>query len=288
MGSVNRLFLLTGLAILLTVASPRADDIETLDVVEDISDAWYLNPQQFPVLDRFTSVYSADGLRRGAMLLIFDHRVREKLSEAPFHDLLGFDAGGLKVGFGYRYGLMNNLDIGMYRLNGTVEIFDTYEFDARYQLLRQRKHGLSLAARAGVSWFVQRYFEDASGGFAQLLANKTFAHTLKLGTGLLYHSESSNVDKASSDPAHSLAIPVMYELRWSPSLAIVGEIVSGVDGYYEAHPVVATGLKMITHRHSFCILVSNSQYPAADGIVTGSSRSFSDAAIGFTITRELD
>jgi hypothetical protein len=282
------LLFLSGLVLFGWSGLTWAEEIETLDDIEDVSDAWYLNPQQFPVLDRFTSVFSATALRRGSVLLDFDHRVRQPLSDEPLHDFLGFDAGGLKIGIGFRYGIIANADIGLYRLNGTVEIFDTYEFDARYQLLHERTHGLSLALRGGVSWFVQPDIEDASGGFFQLLVDKTFAHRVRFGTGLLYHSESSGPDKATGDEAHSLAIPGMLALRLFPSLALVVETVSAVDGYYAAHPMVSIALKKITHGHTFSLLVSNSQYTSADGIITNSDTDFGDAAIGFTITRELD
>lgn len=284
--------LLTLLALLLLGLSGsgqvRADEIETLDEIVDVSEAWYLNPHQFPVLDRFTSVFSGEALRRGSRLFVFDHRVRQRLSEEPFHDFLGFDAGGLKIGIGFRYGIFDNIDVGWYRLNGTVELFDTYEFDVRYQLLSERARGISLAVRAGLSWFANRDADDASGGFLQLLANRTFAHRIKFGTGLLYHSESSNADKSDIDPAHSVAIPGLFELRLSPSLSLVVETVSGIDGYRSAHPVISSALKIITHRHTFSILVSNSQYTSADGIVTNSNTDFGEAAIGFTITRELN
>lgn len=264
-----------------------ADEIETLDDIIDVTDSWYLNPQQYPIFDRAINVFAGEALRPGTMLLVFDHRVRGSLSDDPFHDFLGFDAGGLKVGIGYRYGLYDNLDMGWYRSNGTIETYDTYEFDARYQFRRQRLHNFDMAFRVGFTWFPQKDSEDASGVFYQLLTNKTINHRFRFGTGLLYHSESSNANKADTSDDYSLAIPATLEVRLSPSLSWSSEVVTTIDGYHSAHPVITSALKIITHSHTFAILVTNSQYITADGIVTGSDLDFNDAMIGFTITKEL-
>jgi len=267
--------------------SVLADEIETLDDVEEITDAWYLNPNQFPIIDRGVNVLSGKSLRPGTILMIFDHRVRESLSKDPFHDFLGFDAGGLKVGIGFRYGLIENLDLGLYRLNGTVENYDTYEFDARFQFLQQPIHHFDISTRFGFTWFSQKEKEDASGVFIQLLANKTLAHRFNVGTGLLYHSESSNSNKADNDQAHTFAIPFAFELRLSPTFSWAFESVTTVDGYNETYPAISTAIKIITHRHIFSILFTNTQNISSDGIITGSQSDFGDAAIGFTITKEL-
>jgi len=265
----------------------KGDDFETLDEVIDVSDVWYLNPMQFPVLDRGINVFSGEALRPKTLLMVFDHRVRGSLKDEPFHDFLGFDAGGLKVGIGLRYGLLENVDVGLYRLNGTYESFDTYELDGRWQLRGSRTDGYDLAVRFGFTWFPHKDKDDASGIFGQLLANKTLAHRIRVGCGLLYHSESSGAVKADVDDSHSLAIPALTEFRVSKSLSWVGEVVIPINGYQAQHPLISTSLKIITHRHTFSVLVTNSQYPTADGIVTGSENDFSEAAIGFTITKEL-
>jgi len=265
-----------------------ADEIETLDDVADITDAWYSHPTQYPILDRSINVHTGATLRPGTILWVFDHRVREALSEDPFNDFLGFDAGGVKVGIGLRFGLLENTDVGVYRLNGTVEVFDTYEFDLRHRFLQQRLDGLDLATRVGVTWFSQKNMGDASGGFLQILAGKTWVHRVRIGTGLLYHSESSNAGKSDTDPAHSLAVPGTIEIRLKPSLSWIVEVVSAVGGYRSRYPVISSAFKIITYRHTFSLIVTNSQYITADGIVTNTGRDFSDASFGFTITKELN
>jgi hypothetical protein len=258
-----------------------------LDDIEDVTDAWYMRPLQYPINDRAVNVFTAEALRPGTIFMVFDHRVREALKDDTFHDFLGFDGGGLKIGLGFRYGLMEYLDLGVYRLNGTVEAFDTYEFDARYQFLQERVHGLDLAVRGGGTWFPVKDGEDASGALFQLLGNKTIHHRFRFGTGLLFHSQSSNADKTDADDDHSLAIPASLEVRLSSSMSWVAEAVTTIDGYHSDHPAISSGIKIITHRHTFNVLVTNSQYITADGIVTGSNVNGNDIAIGFTITKEL-
>ena len=59
-------------------------------------------------------------------------------------------------------------------------------------------------------------------------------------------------------------------------------------GYAEAHPIISTALKFVTYRHTFSLVVTNSQYTSADGIVANTYRQAKDLILGFTITREFD
>jgi hypothetical protein len=47
-------------------------------------------------------------------------------------------------------------------------------------------------------------------------------------------------------------------------------------------------LKIITNRHTFAIIFSNSQYITADGLVANTSKGIHDAILGLTITREFN
>jgi hypothetical protein len=266
------------------------DDIEIIEIAEidDVSSDWWQNERAYPVLDRAINVLTARALRMNSFMIIIDHRLRQPLSEKPFYDLLGFDAGGLKVGLGLRYGLYYNLDIGMYRLNGTAEAFDVYEFDARYQFLHQGDYPFDLAFRAGATWFSQEDIEDASGFFGQLLINRLFKHRVNIGSGLLYHSDSSNDVKSVNDDDFSIAVPAYLELRISPRFLINTEMVHSIAGYGSSRPVFSSGIKIITNRHTFAILVTNTRYISADGIVSNSPNGLDDMALGFYITRELN
>ncbi len=268
--------------------APAQEEIETIGKIQDITDAWYMNPEQYPLIDRSINILTPKALRTNSLLIIVDHRTRKELDDEPFHDLLGFDAGGLKIGLGLRYGIMDKTDIGMYRVNGVFEPFDTYEFDARYQFLLQRLHHLDLGARAGFSWFVEQDADDELNGFFQILAGRTFANKYTINTGLLYHSHSWNRNKTEADENHSMAVPLNIEIRPWGGISWLFEVVTAIDGYSSPHSLISTAVKIITNRHTFIIMVTNSQYISASGVVTNAPNEFSDPIVGFTITRELN
>jgi hypothetical protein len=247
----------------------------------------YYSSEYYPVLERTVNILTANPTRRNSFLFIIDHRNRMPINEEPFDNFFGFDGGGLKIGLGLRYGLTDDADIGIYRLNGTAETFDTYEFDFRYRLLRQEKHFVDLAIRPGYTLFVQPHGQDASAGFIQVLINRTFHDRLRLGTGFLYHSDSSNDVKSDRDSNSSSAFFSSLEFRILPQLAWSIEMSETVAGYHSAHPRISSSLKYLTDRHIFSLVFSNSQYTGADGIVSNTDRSFSDIILGFSITREL-
>ena len=249
------------------------EEIEELGEVEEIS-AWSTDDSPRP--ERAVNLMTARTTRKHAFLIIVDHRNRQPVDEDTFHDFFGFDAGGLKIGLGLRFGILDTLDAGVYRLNGTAELFDVYEFDAKYQILRQEDHFLDVAIRPGVTWFSQEGEEDGAGFFGQLLISRSFRDRLTVGTGLLYHSDSSNDAKTVDDTDHSMAVQALLDVRIFPWLAWSMEMAAGVDGYRSAHPIFTTAVRGITHRHTFSLVFSNTQYMSADGVVTNTNRGFSD------------
>lgn len=265
----------------------KEDSIEVTEF-ETIQPGQDFFSQNFARIDRTVSQPLARTIRRGAMMFIVDHRTRQAMDKESFRDFLGLDAGGLKVGLGLRYGLLDNLEIGIYRLNGVAEIFDVYDYDLKYALVQQNQHGLNLAFRVGGSWFAQPEQEDASGFIGQLLADRTFFGRLTLGAGVLYHSESSNEEKNDRDDQYSVAIPVQAELRLNSRVALDLETASTVAGYHSRYPAVTAAIKMITQRHTFSIVAGNHRQISADGAAANSPRGFGDMIIGFTITREFN
>ena len=263
------------------------EEIEEIEEITEIEPSTVWNSNNFPIMDRTINVATPRTMRKLSLLFLMEHRTRQSLRDKPFHDLLGFDSGGLKIGIGLRYGVLDRLEAGFYRLNGTVEIFDTYEFDVKYHFLSDNRFPLDAAIRLGISWFSQDEIDDDAGLFGQLLFGKTIRGRASIGTGLLLHTNSSSDRKSLVDEESSLAIPAQLEVLLTPKWSWNIEVVTNVAGYGEEHPVVSSSLKIMTHRHTFSIVVSNTQYMGADGIVANTSKSLKDAIIGFTITREL-
>jgi len=225
--------------------------------------------------------------RPRTLLVIIDHRVRQPFTEDAWSDYFGFDAGGMKIGLGLRYGILRDLDVGMQRVNGTYEVFDTYELDLRWRFLRQSRHYLDAAVRAGITWFPQPDLPDALGGFGQLLATRTLWSRLTLSLAVLFHSESSGPEKSNLDTAWSLAVGGLALVRLAKFLVWSLEVSGTVAGYGARWPAFSSAVSFLTHRHVFSLVLSNTQYLSADGIVASTPYGFRHLVVGFQIQREL-
>ena len=281
-------------------AAPDDDDVEEVEVTpgpagQDRSLWWGLG---YPQIDRGVNLALPSPVRRGALVLVVDHRTTQPIQDNTWHDYFGLDAGGLKIGLGLRVGVLEGLDAGVYRLSSGADRFDVYQFDARYQLLRQQRHHLDLALRGGVTWFSQQDAEDAVGGLGQLLLARRFFERLTLATGLLFHSDSTNGVKSTEDENWSLAAMVLLDLRIFAWLAWTAEVGVNVAGYGsrdkkdaagESHgswPCFSSSVRFITSRHTFSLVLSNDPYTSGDGGIANTTRGFDKLIVGFTITRE--
>lgn len=273
-----------------TAAAPADEEvIEAADVVvgpkKPGPETWW--GDSWPAWDRVVDAMTARTVRKHTFGTLISHRNYGGFTQRPFHSLFGFDSGLLKVGLGVRFGILNDLDVGILRFNGTSEVFNTYEMDARYNILSQNKFGVDLALRVGLSWFEQYHHSDALGAFVQLLLDRLLFNRVLVGGGLLFHSNSSGPKKSSSDTNSSAALQVYADYRIYDGMSFATELTQNIAGYHLKAPVVTFGPRFITNRHTFSIVLSNSQYTGADGIVTGSDRSFGKWVLGFNITREL-
>jgi hypothetical protein len=278
------------------VAKPAESDIEVLSEVVDLNETqdpaagWY--GKGFPEPVRILALPTARAVRKGGFEFVIDHRsstaIYDKDSKQPFSDMgnnfFGFDSP-IQVGLGLRYGVIADLDVGVYRAGSSFGT-DTYEFDARYQALHQVDMGIDLAARAGVTWFSQPNADDAHGFYGQLLATRLIANRILVSAGWLYHSNSTNNTKYNQDKKWSTAGAIGVEARLAAPVAIDAELVSCVAGYCSKNPAFSAGVKYITSRHTFALVCGNTQYITADGYLTNTDRQWSKLVIGFNITRE--
>jgi hypothetical protein len=259
--------------------------IETVPI-EAVSPAQLWYGFDDPAFDRVVNIYTATPARQGTFIFLVGHRPYEAFTQEPFYDFLGFDGGAIKVPLGLRYGVLDRFDLGILRLNPTQETFATYQADVRYQMLKQDRYGADLAAVAGLSWFVDKN-SSSFGGFGQLIASRIFFGRLHAGAAVLYHSHSTNPAKTTTDHGYSAAVAAFADLRLATGLAWSAEISETVAGFGAKYPNWTTGPKIITHRHTFALIVTNTQYVGADGIVTNSDRGLHDLIFGFNLTREL-
>jgi len=260
------------------------DQIEDIEELEEFEE----HKSEIAVVERAVNVMFPTTVPENSLFFVLDHRNRKPIKDDTFEDFLGFDAGGLKVGLGLRYGVLDDMDAGFYRLNnGFFERFDVYEFDVKYKFLDQADHFVDMAFRSGVTWFYQPDEEDAAGAYEQLLLSRALHERILFGTGVLYHSDSSNPEKSDSDDEYSVAIPFSVEVNVTSHFVVNLEVAANVAGYGSEHPAVSSSAKFIVRGHTFSIVFSNTQYTSADGIVSNSPSGFSDTVLGFSITREF-
>jgi hypothetical protein len=270
-------------------AAQQSSPVENVQRIEEVGNDLKWDSPELPRIDRAVNVQTAHTTRRHAFLITVDHRAWQTFTEHPMGDLMGFDVGAMKIGLGLRFGVFDRLDAGVLRLNGTLADynFDTYEFDGKYHLLHQASQHIDLAVRGGVTWFSVTGGPDRNAFFTQLLVNRELHRRVRVGSGLFYHSNSYNDTKTFSDQKHSMAVPATVEIRVLPWLALNGEFAATVDGYGSDFPAISTSAKILTHRHTFSLVFSNTQYIGPSGIATGSARGAGGLIFGFTIAREL-
>jgi hypothetical protein len=275
-------------------AKPAESDIEVLSEVVDLEESddptvdWY--GSSYPPAVRILALSTARALTAGGWEMVIDHRstspIYDSSSSHAFEDMgksfFGLDSP-IRVGLGFRYGVIDDLDIGAYR--GGSSRTDTYELDVRYQILHQSGLGLDLAARYGVTWFMQPNAADATGFYGQLLATRLLFNRVLLSAGAMYHSNSTNDTKYNQDKAWSVAFAGGVEVRAAAGLAFDAELASCTAGYCSKNPTFSGGVKYITNRHTFALVCGNTTYLTADGYITNTDRPWSKLTIGFQITR---
>jgi hypothetical protein len=293
---------MTGLFVLLLVpaaiplpahawAAPEDEEeiIEELDFIEEVHplDSWAHPGRAYS--ERTVNIPLARTTRRGTLLFVLNHRTWKTFTDEPGNQFLGFDNGQLKIGLGARYGILDNFDVGLQRINGTAATFntDTWDVDLRYRLLKQEKHQLDLAVRGGMTWMSIANSADDQGWFGQLILNRTLGRRLRLGTGLHYHNKTWNESRGRMDKDWSLAVPATLDFRFTKFFSWHAEMVANVDGFHERYPVLSTSVRATTNKHTFSFVVSNTQYFGDRGIGTNTFRDWKDLILGFTITREF-
>jgi hypothetical protein len=267
---------------------PRVPEatIEQIDNPQ-VFDLW-LDPENYPRIERAINIMNARTTRARALNFLVDHRAYEAFQSNAFRDGLGFDFGSLKIGLTLRYGILDNLEVGVQRLSNGPDLFDVYQFDAKYWALRADCYFVDVAVRAGGTWYAMYQGPDSGGGFAQLIVSRPLRERLWLSSGVLYHSNASNDARTSRSQEYALAVPAALEVRLQTFLAWDAEASFNVAGHHAKYPVLSSALKIISYRHTFALIFSNSQYITADGLVANTSRGIHDLIVGFTITREFN
>ncbi|MBD3419242.1 MAG: hypothetical protein GF398_03900 [Chitinivibrionales bacterium] len=246
-------------------------------------DALVIDPDVHAYPERGFGLRLPRAVRHNSLLFAIDHRVLTSFLDDPFHSYFGFD-NGVKVSLGLRYGLFGILDFGIIRTADELDPFDTYEFDVRFIVLTEDRFYVDASVAAGVDWFVQQDRDDASGFFGIAMIGRSLLERLYLSTGMIAHSNSTYTGKFASDADHSVALPVIANVRITNTFSLTGEFLQPLAGFATEYPYYGFGVKIATYRHTFALLASTSKYIATDGIVAGGADP-AKPAIAFSITR---
>jgi len=256
-----------------------------LPVFADVTDATW-DPENYAWAERAFAVQYPRTTPQGHLILSIDHRASQPLDEKPFSSLLGFDSGNLKIGLGVWYGLLDNIDIGVKRYNGTDTPFDTYEFVSRVRVLNEARGLADLALGGGFTWFDAETGNDKYGGMAEILLGRTLLKRLYVTTGAMYHSRPPVMTGTADVPNYSVAMLASANLQLIDRLAMVTEWSIPVAGVWEGAPAWAAGFKFYTLKHTFALLVSNTHNYSDDRLVAGAIE-WGHPVFGFAITRQL-
>jgi hypothetical protein len=280
-------------------ADPQPGETTSAQPPVDPAAEWY--SANLPSRLRILALPVARTVAKESIEFVLDHRSASALYDGngqhPFADMW-HDFGGLDramtVGLGLRYGIIDRLDAGLYRVGGSQ--FDTYELDARVAILRQEENQVDVMVRGGLSWFVVPNHADALWPFAQAFVSRLFANRLLVTAGVMYHANSSSSNALASkyytpkyqDEEHkwSLAGAAGVELRLAEWVALDAETVSCTAGFCTKKPAFSAGVKFLTFRHTFALVCGNTQYLTADGYITNTDTPWSKLVFGFNLTRE--
>lgn len=202
--------------------------------------------------------------------LLVTHRFIQPFNQGGTgHNLWGLDSGA-DVGIGFTYGVLQHLDLSVYR----SAFQEDYELAAKYQFLQQEKGmPLSLAVRAGADMLGRAGVENQHRPFAQLLLGYRLAPGWNLFvspswveyTPLLHNAWNAPVGITAPLPGHWL---------------IEGEGIAANRGLRDlsgaSHFAWHVAFTKPIGWHLFQILIGNSRATTVDQILGG------DFAGGFT------
>jgi uncharacterized beta barrel domain-containing protein DUF5777 len=202
--------------------------------------------------------------------LLVTHRFIQPFNQGGNgHNLWGLDSGA-DVGIGFTYGVLQHLDLSVYR----SEFQEDFELAAKYQILQQEAGmPLSLAVRAGEDLLGRDGVEDPHRAFGQLLLARRLAPGWNMfvspswaqWTPLLHNAWNTPVGITAPLPGHWLieaeGIPANRALRDVPGAS-----------EFAWHVAFTKPIGW----HVFQILIGNSRATTVDQILGG------DFAGGFT------
>jgi hypothetical protein len=242
----------------------------------------------------------------------FNYRISHVALQSYYSDLrtnlLGLD-DNVRIGIELGYGIWDDLDVTLQRVNGhdlqvpvvhgDAVSFDAYDLLFRYRVLTQAsaKHGgIADVALIGGStiYLVNHGQTDFSVDLGVMAERSMFSDRLRVGVGVvhaglsyyertlggigpeskLFPSEVQAAELAGTPvdaPEKSTtAIPISLKIALDEHWQLFGDMIVPIAGWSTHEaPTLATGFRLNTHTHEYSFYVANSGNASFAGAITG-------------------
>ena len=213
------------------------------------------------------------------------HRFTRPLGQGNFgdlaSDLFGIDSGA-QIGLEYRFGIIQNGQIGLHRTSNR-----TIEFFGQYDLLRQ---GASLPVDVSVLVTIDGTNNFRGNGSRSPALGAIVSRTVKDRAALyvepIYVNNSNPLPKALVDHNDTFMIGLGARVRIRPTVYVVGEAVPRPSGYKPGVTQGSFGIEKRAGGHMFQLNFSNAFGTTMGQIARGGPVS-KDWFLGFNISRKF-
>jgi hypothetical protein len=211
-----------------------------------------------------------------------------------FEDLFGLDNGAV-IGLEYRFGITDNLHVGVHRtlLSQTIQFFGK---DDLWQQGDSMPVSISvLGSIEGLDNFGQNYQPGIAGIVSRvvkpwfvLYASPTFVWNTQAAE-FIEGDHDHDLPGAEEDEharhEHTMFVGLGTRVRFRPTAYFVGEYSPRLAGHDPGRAVWAAAIEKATRGHTFQILFTNAQGTTLGQIARGGSGS--DVYFGFNVTRRF-
>jgi hypothetical protein len=251
------------------------------------------------------NVQTTETVPKGAFELRIQHRFGEldlkQFKASVVDEFLGFD-GSANIRFGFSFGISDKFQIGI----GRTKINKTFDFEAKYKLLKQKESGTPLSASLYFNTAVttrpfpevgpNEFFDDLETPFeykfahrlaynTQLLLSKKLGNTisLELNPGLLYRNLVPPGEKNLI-----IVTSLSGRLKTGISSSIIIEFTKKFNGRTPDYTdPISLGYEIGTAGHAFQMFISTSNQIIEQGIYFSQPSDYTKGKIllGFNIKR---
>lgn len=288
------------------------------EMVEELPEGiypWTENMRRSPVGVLFPKTAT---IPKGGVYARFSHTSQNQLFTSgganAFDDMLGLESG-VKVGILFGYGLADNWDVMVQRVNGRSYIkdpntfedgsYDLWDVMTKYKVLNEDEQGVDASISVGTTIFWQDDDRKEYAGNAALLVEKSLGR-FRAGSGVLYTSKSTFESAFSTqsgvmpsknyvneffgsgkigEPNHTVAVPVSLSFALGRAAQLFGEVAFPVDGYKtDGGPSMSAGWRYNTPTHAYSIYLSNTANGSYNSTFTGGYKDDRLDLFGFDIS----